>query len=266
MSRPLLPDGLAEVREQVQDAGYLSVFLDFDGTVARIVDEPGDAQLEPEMKATLEALAGREDTLLVFISGRSMDDLRHRIEIPDVVYVGNHGLEIGGVGLSFVEPFAVAKREMLKRLVDGLTASLRHIPGARVEDKKLTATVHYRQAAPREERAIANIVHAALTHHSSIFQLNAGKKVFEIVPRTKWHKGAAVCWINARLARPGAASIYIGDDRTDEDAFLLLPGEITIRVGHGEATAARYHVEDPGQVRVFLDWLSIQLSVISHQF
>jgi trehalose 6-phosphate phosphatase len=256
MSRPLLPDGLAEVREQVRDAGHLSVFLDFDGTVTPIVDKPADAHLEPAMKAVLEALAGRADTLLVFISGRSVDDLKQRVGIPNLVYAGNHGLEISGGGLSFVEPSALAKREFLKRLVDCLNASLRHIPGAWVEDKTLTASVHYRQAAAREERAIANIVHAALAHHSAIFQLNAGKKVFEIVPRTKWHKGAAVCWINARLARPGVASIYIGDDRTDEDAFVQLPGDITIRVGHTEETAARYHVEDPGQVGVFLEWLN----------
>jgi trehalose 6-phosphate phosphatase len=256
MSRPLLPDGLAEVREQVLDAGHLSVFLDFDGTVTPIVDNPADAHLGPGMKAALEALTRRHDTLLVFISGRSVDDLRQRVGIPNVVYAGNHGLEISGGGVSFVEPSAVAKRDLLKRLVDGLDGSLRHIRGAWVEDKTLTATVHYRQAAPRDEGAVANIVHAALAHQSEIFQLNAGKKVFEIVPRAKWHKGAAVCWINARLAGPGAASIYIGDDRTDEDAFVQLLGEITIRVGSEGDTAARYHVEDPGQVRVFLEWLN----------
>ena len=257
MSRPLLPAGLAEVREQVRDAGRLSVFLDFDGTVTPIVDDPADAHLGPRMKAVLETLAGRDDTLLGFISGRSLEDLKRRVGIPNVVYAGNHGLEIGGRGVSFVEPAALGKRDLLKRLVDGLNVSLRHIRGAWVEDKTLTASVHYRLVAAREERPVANIVHAALAHHSSLFQLNAGKKVFEIVPRTKWHKGAAVCWINARLAGPGTASIYIGDDRTDEDAFAQLPGEITIRVGDAEAdTAARYHVEDTGQVGVFLEWLN----------
>lgn len=256
MSRPLLPDGLAEVREQVRDAGYLSIFLDFDGTVTPIVGDPADAYLDSGMKATLEAVAARANTLLVFVSGRSMADLRQRVGIPSLVYAGNHGLEICGGGVNFVEPAALAKRELLKRLVETLEGSLRHIRGAWVEDKTLTATVHYRQAAARDERAIANIVHAALAHNSAIFQLNAGKKVFEVVPRTKWHKGAAVCWINARLAGPGVVSIYIGDDRTDEDAFALLPGEITIRVGDGGETAARYHVDGPGQVRVFLDWLN----------
>jgi trehalose-phosphatase len=251
----LLPDGLAEVGEQVRDAVYLSVFLDFDGTLAPIVDHPADAKMDPQMRATLKALARRDQTLLVFISGRSVNDLRSRIQLPDVVYAGNHGLEICG-RLNFVEPSALAKGELLKRLVAYLNGSLRHIPGAWVEDKTLTATVHYRQAALREERSIANIVHAALAHHSAIFQLNAGKKVFEIVPRTKWHKGAAVCWINTRLAGPGATSIYIGDDRTDEDAFVRLPGEITIRVGDPEGTAARYHVKGPGQVREFLEWLN----------
>jgi trehalose 6-phosphate phosphatase len=258
MSRPLLPDGLAEVRQQVRDADRVSVFLDFDGTLTPLVDDPADARLDPAMKAVLEALAQRGQTLLVFISGRSLGDLQQRVGIPNLVYAGNHGLEISGGGLNFVEPVALAKRDLLSHLVEGLKGSLHQIRGAWVEDKTLTASVHYRQAAARDERAIANIVQAALAHHSAIFQLNAGKKVFEIVPRTKWHKGAAVCWINARLAGHGVTSIYIGDDRTDEDAFVLLPGEITIRVGHAGDTAARYHVEDPGQVRVFLEWLGKQ--------
>jgi trehalose-phosphatase len=126
----LLPDGLAEVREQVRDAGRVSVFLDFDGTVTPIVDDPADAHLEPRMKVVLESLAGCDDTLLAFISGRSLDDLRQRVGIPNVVYAGNHGLEIGGRGLSFVEPVALAKRQLLKGLVEGLNGSLRHIRGA----------------------------------------------------------------------------------------------------------------------------------------
>lgn len=256
MSQPLLPDGLAEVREQVRDASHLSLFLDFDGTVSLIVDDPAEADMELPMRATLEALAGRDDIVVVFISGRSLSDLRQRVQIPNAVYAGNHGLEIVGRGVSFVEPIAQAKQGLLSTLVAGLAGSLRHIPGAWVEDKKLTATVHYRRASARDERPVANIVHAALAHHSSVFQLNEGKKVLEIVPRTNWHKGAAVCWINARLSGPGATSIYIGDDRTDEDAFVHLPGEVTIRVGEHKSTSARYYVEDPSQVRNFLEWLS----------
>jgi len=114
MSRPLLPDGLAEVRELEREAGHLSVFLDFDGTLAPIVDNPADAQIEPKVRAALEALARRDATLLVFVSGRSAADLEQRVEIPNTVYVGNHGLEICG-RLNFVEPSALAKKEFLKR-------------------------------------------------------------------------------------------------------------------------------------------------------
>ena len=257
MCRHLLPDGLAEVWAQIRDAGSLSVFLDFDGTLAPIVDHPADAHLDSRVQAALKALAAREDVLLVFVSGRAAADLESRIGIENAVYAGNHGLEITG-RVQFVEPGALAKQDLLKRIVESLAVSLRHISGAWVEDKSLTATVHFRQASPREERAIANIVHAALAHHSALFQLNAGKKVFEIVPRTKWHKGAAVCWINARLAGAGTASIYIGDDRTDEDAFVHLPGAVTIHVGNSADTAARYCVDSPQQVREFLEWLEEQ--------
>jgi len=250
-----LPDGLAEVQERVAEAGHLSIFLDFDGTVTPIVEHPADAYLDSKMKAVLEKLARRENTLLAFVSGRSVDDLCRRAAIANAVHAGNHGLEIRGP-VHFVEPAALAKRDLLKRLRQELAAALSHISGAWVEDKSLTASVHFRQARAHEEEGIAHIVRSALTPYSAIFQLNPGKKVFEIVPRTKWHKGAAVCWINARLAPPGTASIYIGDDRTDEDAFTQLPGEITICVGRWADTAARFYLQDCAEVRTFLEWLS----------
>jgi trehalose 6-phosphate phosphatase len=256
MCRPLLPDERAKIRKRVRDAGYLSLFLDFDGTLTPIVDDPAEACLDPQVRAVLQAQAARDDTLLAFVSGRALADLRPRVGVERAIYAGNHGLEISGGGLGFVEPSALAKRERLRQMVDQLTAGLRHIPGARVEYKTLTASVHFRQAACAAT-AITEIVRAAVAPHVSLFQLNQGKMVLEIVPRTDWHKGKAVSWINTRLAMAGAASIYIGDDRTDEDAYAQLLGEITIQVGRTDGTsAARYFLQDPTEVHSFLQWLS----------
>jgi trehalose 6-phosphate phosphatase len=266
MSQPLSPARLAEIREQVREAGALSLFLDFDGTLAPIVNDPDDARLDPEVRSRLAALSARDDTLVAIISGRALDDLRARVGIAGAIYAGNHGLEISGPEIDgkpvcFVEPCAVARREPLRRICDNLTATLAHIPGARVENKVLTASVHYRQAAAGEAHHITEIVQRELAHSSALshvnhFRVNHGKLVLEIVPRTDWHKGAAVGWINTRLAMPGARSIYIGDDRTDEDAFARMTDEITIRVGRSAGTSARYFVKDPARVHAFLEWLS----------
>ena len=266
MSQPLSPSALAEIRERVRQAGAISLFLDFDGTLAPIVNAPGDARLAPEVRKNLAALADRDDTLVAIVSGRALADLRPRVGIASAIYAGNHGLEIsgpelGGKPVSFVEPCALARLEPLRRICDNLTAALAHIPGARVENKVLTASVHYRQAAAGETAHITEIVQRELARASALsklnhFRVNHGKMVLEIVPRTGWQKGAAVGWINARLAMPGARSIYIGDDRTDEDAFARMTDEITIRVGRSAGTSARYFVKDPARVHAFLDWLS----------
>ena len=252
---PLLTTGLTEIRAKIRQAPGLSVFLDFDGTLAPIVDDPTTAQLEKSTRKLLTALATRPDILMVIVSGRALSDLQTRIGIEGIVYAGNHGLEISGKGMRFVEPFAAARQGLLSQISDSLRANLSGIAGARVENKGLTATVHYRQATPNAVPDIERIVRTVVAPDVSAFLLHPGRMVLEVIPRGDWHKGAAVCWIHSRLSSSGAVLIYAGDDRTDETAFRQLTGEITVFVGSPGNTAARYHVPDPAGVCEFLAWL-----------
>jgi len=247
---------LAEIRDRIRNAPSLSLFLDFDGTLTPIVDNPAEARLDGHMRRVLTVLSNLPDVLMVVISGRALSDLRARIGIDRVVYAGNHGLEIVGEGVRFIEPFAAAKRELLSRISQILANSLRDILGVEVEYKGLTASVHYRRASPAHYRDIEIIVRNAVTASVSPFCVSAGQMVWEILPKSDWHKGAAVCWINSRLAGKGAVSIYLGDDQTDETAFRKLTDEITVRVGDAKFSSARYRVADPEGVREFLSWLS----------
>jgi trehalose 6-phosphate phosphatase len=81
--------------------------------------------------------------------------------------------------------------------------------------------------------------------------------VREVRPAVAWHKGDAVRWLAGQLSpgREGGVPLYAGDDDTDEDAFAALPGGITIRVGEGRTTLARYSAGGPEEVHAFLDWL-----------
>src|SRR5450432_2088117 len=131
MPEPLSPDALAKIRERLRGGCPLSLFLDFDGTLAPIVNDPGDACLGPDVRRILEALAARDDTLVAVISGRALADLRPRVGIANAIYAGNHGLEIsgpeiGGKPVCFVEPCALARREPLRQICDNLTAALAH--------------------------------------------------------------------------------------------------------------------------------------------
>jgi trehalose-phosphatase len=125
-----------------------------------------------------------------------------------------------------------------------------------VEYKGLTAAVHYRMAAEADWTRIEQIVYAATARNGALFHVNPGRKVFDIVPRTNWHKGAAVEWINGHLGNREVLTVYLGDDTSDEDAFSVLPDAVTIKVGAPAATCARYGLAGPAAVHEFLLWLA----------
>jgi trehalose-phosphatase len=226
--------------------------LDFDGTLTPITENPEDARLSPPARKLLTALSARDDVLMALISGRALSDIRERASIAGLVYAGNHGLEISGRGLEFVEPFAAKKSRLLAPLCARLAESLQTISGASVEYKGLTASVHYRCAAPEEAGEIERIVRAALKPMVSLFRIKVGRMVWEIVPRTSWHKGAAVCWIRSRLAERETVSVIVGDDASDESAFQQGPEDITVHVGEARDTSAKYDVADTAGVQALL--------------
>ena len=129
--------------------------------------------------------------ITTIISGRAIEDLYKRIRLDGLIYAGNHGLEILGRQFRFVEPAAMASREALERLSDELALELAPIAGAFVERKGLTSSVHYRLAADADWPKLSNCLRGT-ARHSALFRVNPGRKVLDIVPRTNWHKGAAV--------------------------------------------------------------------------
>jgi trehalose-phosphatase len=254
MLKPLL-HSLAEVDAKVQAATCVALFLDFDGTLAPIVADPATAQLSEVVREALRRVAERDSVVTTVISGRAVEDLYVRVRLDNVIYSGNHGLEIFGRGLRFVEPEADARRHHLRRLTELLQGRLRHVSGVLVEDKGLTASVHFRQAAESDVPIIEQAVRASVATAGAWFRLKTGREAFEIVPRTSWHKGAAVKWILAQLNTGGVLPIYLGDDNTDEDAFAVLPNGVTVRVGGPAATCAQYGVPGPAEVYRFMVWL-----------
>jgi trehalose-phosphatase len=253
-----LAEVISAVREQMGAVGRVALFLDFDGTLVPIQPEPATPRLDPDTAETLKSIARQDGLATTIISGRSVEDLYQRIRLENLIYAGNHGLEIFGRNLCFVEPAAFARRAQLESLCEELAAELRTITGPIVEYKGLTASVHYRLAAETDLGEIQKAVYAAVARNGKLFRVSTGRKVFEILPRTDWHKGAAVRWINQHLGQEDALVIYLGDDTSDEDAFSVLPEAITIRVGAVPVTCARYQLPDPAAVYEFLLWLASQ--------
>src|SRR5579871_4669348 len=219
-----LPSPLIEEIEARTPAGALiSLFLDFDGTLVPISTDPFAPRLDGDVAALLQELAGRKMLVTTVISGRAVEDLYTRIRLQGLIYAGNHGMEIFGRQFRFVEPEASGRREALSRLCEEISRELQQFSGTFVENKGLTAAVHYRMARDSERAAIEQIVYGLAARCGNMFRVNPGRKVFDIFPRTGWHKGAAVEWINQHLHAGELLTIYLGDDSTDEDAFCILP-------------------------------------------
>jgi trehalose-phosphatase len=274
MSAPLW-DHLEHVGRRVRVARRMSLFLDYDGTLAPIAPHPAQARLPPDAARGLRRLAGLPGVSVAVISGRGLADLRSIVGLDELIYAGNHGLEIAGPGLSLVQGEAVAYSRELRARTERIAAQVAGLPGVWVESKGLTASVHYRQAtddtAAQVERMIAEVCHPE-------FRVTPGHKVYELRPPVDWHKGTAARWIIAQQDGAGASaqasgreacawpanaqapvgglSIAAGDDATDEDLFRALSDGVTIRVGHSAATAADYHVADHEDLARFLEWLA----------
>lgn len=252
-----LRDALQEVSVWFQSADRILLGLDFDGTLAPIRPRPDEAVLPDSTRKVLASLAARERIDTMIVSGRSLDDVSRRVGLPGLIYSGNHGLEINGCGLTFVEERAAASIERLARLSVQLASSLSAIPCALVEAKGLTTSVHYRNVPNVLWSQVAQVVERVLEHDFEQFELCSGNRVWEVRPRVNWHKGDAVMWALNRLGTRGETRVFfLGDDRTDEDVFSTFPSEVTVKVGpEPEPTLARFSVADPGEVCEFLGWL-----------
>jgi trehalose-phosphatase len=257
MSQPLF-DVKQEVGNRIALAPHRLLCANYDGTLTRFAASPEGAALSPQMDRVLQSLAGHKGITLAIFSGRDRADLQSRLDLPGVIYVGNHGLDISGPGHLFVEPDAAARTEALDALAGKLTNQFKTIEGVTVEAKGLTISVHYRHLPAERWDEVRGIVEAALRRASYPFVLTTGEKVFEIHPCVDWNKGAAVRWILDHLSQQGKSDIlpiYMGDDPTDESAFAVLMDGITIKVSGTEETAARYTLEGPAEVRTFLEWV-----------
>jgi trehalose 6-phosphate synthase/phosphatase len=257
--RPVAPDELDRCLAAFVRGREVALFLDFDGTLAPIVDHPGEATIPPEVADALAACAARADTSVTILSGRALDDLRKRVGPAPVGLAGNHGLRIEAPGLGCFEHPDVSHFEKQTGL---LARELRKIdaPGAWVEEKGVTLTLHLRAVAPAARDHAAREARARIS--AAGFQPRSARCAIEARPPIGWDKGLAMLHIlRARygLAWPREiAVICAGDDETDEDAFRALQDlGMTFRVGpsHGPSLSCA-RLDGVPAVAGLLRWLA----------
>jgi trehalose-phosphatase len=258
MTNPSPLDARPEIADRIQRSGSILLGLDFDGTLTPLVARPDEAVLSDSVRTLLARLSRIDRVAIMILSGRSLADLAARIGLPGLIYAGNHGLEIRGPDFAFLEPTAAASAPALEEVTDNLRTRLADWPGVFVEPKGLTTSVHYRLVPNEHWNDLACIVQQAVAGTARRFVLTSGHRVWEIRPRVPWHKGEALHWASRRLGEHAdRLIIYLGDDRTDEDAFATLAGAITVKIGEDQSpTRANYWLPDPDSVCCFLDWLA----------
>ncbi len=239
-----------------KSANQILLMADFDGTLAQIVNQPELAKMSNRLHQHLASLARNPHFTVGVLSGRSLLDLKKKINIKELIYAGNHGLEIETPNNTYVHPGAVKASTSLKRAKKELTQALSFFEGVLVEDKGLTLSVHYRLAKPENVPKIKKIFHNKIKNYinEGMLKKTAGKKVLEVRPPIKWDKGSAILWLIEKLNLKNNLPIYLGDDKTDEDAFRALEDKgITIFVGEPTTLSkATYYLNDSHEVGFFL--------------
>jgi trehalose 6-phosphate phosphatase len=252
VTAPLRPE-IPRILDRLCAADRVVLALDFDGTLAPIVDRPDQAALPDETGRILRELASVQKLCLAILSGRTIPDLRSRIGL-DCIFAGNHGLEISGGGISFVHDRAAGLQQAVELACGDLAMAHEGVPNVLIENKALTATVHYRRAYGELEGWIEATTRMVLEPYGRWLRVRPARKAWEICPRVNWNKGSALNMI-VDYVGPESLVICAGDDDTDESMFRTSPDCISIQVGGRFPTAGRYTVAGPTELASFLEML-----------
>jgi trehalose-phosphatase len=246
-------DRVKKILGQLRAAEHIFFFFDYDGTLTPIVRHPGKANLSEELKGLLLAFKTNPKFLLAIVSGRPLKDIHHRVGLEEIYYVGNHGLEVFEPGRGIKHLFQEKVVPELRRIRDRLNNQLKDMDGLLIEDKGCILSIHYRNVDPKWVPALPMTLKKEMKDSLVPLCLKRGKKVFEVWPQSSINKGTAVLDLLGRTEFDRVLPLYIGDDRTDEDAFRALQRRgITIFVGLADDSSAQYYVKDPSEVHQFL--------------
>ena len=205
----MLPEAL---RGLVSQPSVTAVLVDFDGSVATIVDDPAAATVLPEARAVLGALAERVG-LVGVVSGRPVEFLVRALALPALTVVGQYGLERAVDGQVVVDPQA---QPYLPAVAAAAAELAEELPGLLIERKAgVAVTVHWRTAADREAEAIAVTERIAARHGLALYPTRRAR---ELRPPVPVDKGTAV----EGLLEGRRAACFAGDDRGDLHAFDAL--------------------------------------------
>ncbi len=246
-------DSWSTVARAVRSAARVALFLDFDGTLTPFRRRPEQVRMAAGTRRALERLVRDPRMEVCVLSGRRRVDVEKRVAVRGVRYFGLHGWEGSAPAVSEAHVARVlrqARRQFRQRLAD-----LREIW---IEEKGPIFAVHVRGATEGAARRTGSIVHEVMKSFTPDLRVMRGNRVWEVAPAEMEGKGATVRALLGRM-RGRPLTLYVGDDTTDESAFAVLPGGITVVVGPRRPTEAKFALRGPREVRIFLEKLAREL-------
>jgi trehalose 6-phosphate synthase/phosphatase len=252
--RPGIPDALLTAVTRLAETERLLVALDFDGTLAPLVDRPEDARATDRSRAAIERLAVADDTRLAIVSGRALASLADVASPPEgALLSGSHGVELQldteGVTIDLRD----SELARLQRLSDLLEEVAADEEGAWIERKPAGLALHTRRLSSAAGTALQHAARERVEREIKDITVRSGKSVLEFAVRAS-DKGESLTRLRQHVA--ATAVIYVGDDVTDEDAFAALDAEdISVKVGQGKSIAT-YRVRSTEDVGELLERLA----------
>lgn len=244
-----------------RDLNQLAILLDVDGTLLDIAPTPQEVIVPSDLPRTLASVRAHLGGALALVSGRPIAELDRFFAPLKLPAVGGHGAEMrpianGPLVDNRTRPLDPIFKQRLKDI------AARH-PGVLVEDKGYSIALHYRQAPKQGIGLVHDVRHAYDAWADKSFELLAGKAVLEI-KYAAFNKGTAVRELMTYPPFAGRTPIFVGDDRTDEDAFAVMKDFN----GHAMSVGKRIpgiqdHFKSPAEVRQWLGLLSGGMAVAS---
>jgi trehalose 6-phosphate phosphatase len=223
--------------------------FDFDGTLSHLVSDRKAAVMDSDCRQLLTDLAGDPEQIVAVVSSRSLEDLRPRVQIENVVLAGGSGLEWWLPGEQRLGPNQAANErlgEARERILPGLL-SIQQIPGVDVEDKLWSAAIHFRQVADPDRVLVARELENLHIRHG--VSLHYGPEVAEVQFLPEVSKEIAVKTLFTLFSSRSAGRhfVYAGDDQNDAQAmrWVLERRGVVYIVGRGLSLAGAQSVADP---------------------
>jgi trehalose 6-phosphate phosphatase len=223
------------------------LFLDLDGTLLHLRDDPAPRPADRELLSLLADCDRRLQGALAIISGRPIADLDICLAPLRLAAAGIHGAERRGAAADTTTAAASAALRVPARQI---AAAMEALPMSHLEDKGAGLALHWRRA-PQHEAALRQLAQAALLELGPGFRLLEGNCVVELVPQGI-DKGDAV---QAFLREPpfkGRRPVFVGDDITDLPGFTMARRAGGHGIAVGPRVAADYRLADVDAVRAWL--------------